>query len=314
MPGPSNLTEYLQTLSPGRRELFDRLIAEVSAVETPEAISRLVFRAGQTDHPDYADAGAVFWKAVEQMYLRGAVSDGDLPVLFWGFHTLDLLGRRHSRGVLVTDRSLYVEGVDDLDAIPLSLASLGTSEIRIEGTALRVRDAPVDLAPTERVLAPDDRPAVARYLAAVVDTVRGTVAVTDPPAEAPATVEELVLASRLSTDFSLPSRPKDAKHLAKLSAKWKLPASDRPLASLSSATLAGVYGIAITDAALYSRDLMEDVHRTPLADITEITWDAEAKGFRIASDHRAPAVPAITADNREYAAALLTSLVRSAAR
>lgn len=314
VPRPSNLPDYLDGLTPARRDLFQRLRQEVSAVETPEAISPLVFRAGHTDHPDFDDADAVFWKAVEQLYLRAAASDGELPILFWGFHTLDLLGRRHSKGVLVTDRALYVEGVDDLDATPFGLASLGTSEVRIEGTALRVGDASVDLSPADRQLAPEHRATAARYLSAVVDTVRGTVAVTDPPVEAPASVEDLVRASRISDDFSLPSRPKQAKHLAKLAAKWRIPASEQVVVSLSSATLAGIYGLAITDTALYSRDLMEDVDRTPLDEITAIIWDAEAKGFRVSAGHLAPTVPAITDDNREYVAALLTALARAASQ
>ncbi|AZS45062.1 hypothetical protein [Microbacterium oleivorans] len=313
MPRPSTLSDYLDGLSAARRDLFARLSEEVAAIETPEEITRLVFRAGQTDHPEYDDAEVVFWKAVDQLYLQAAVSDGDLPILFWGFHTIDLLGRRHSKGVLVTDRTVYVEGVDELDPRPFSLASLGTSEVRIDGAALRVGDAAVDLAPTERVLAVDERPAVARYVSAVIDTVRGTVAVADQRVEAPATVEELVLASRLSSDFLLPSRPKNAKGIAKLAAKWKLPASERVLVSLSSATFVGVYGIAITDAALYSRDLMEDLDRTPLDEIGAITWDAEAKGFRVTPNHLAPTLPGINDDNRDYVAALLTSLVRSAA-
>ncbi|WP_405374141.1 MULTISPECIES: hypothetical protein [unclassified Microbacterium] len=315
MPRPSDLADYLDGLRPSRRELFSRLMIEVSAIATPPEISRLVFRAGQSDHPEYDDAEMVFWKAAEQMYLREAVSDGDLPLMFWGFHLVDLLGRRHSKGVLVTDRTVYVEGVDE-EATPLDLGTLDAAAVRIDADALHVGTAHVGLARIEEQLAPADRPAVARYLSAVIDTVRRTVAAAGAaaPDESPATVEELVLASRLSADFLLPSRPKNAKGLAKLAAKWKLPSGERLLASLSSATFAGVYGVAVTDQALYSRDLMEDVHRTPLAEVGAIGWDAEAKGFRIAADHLAPAIPTIDEGNRDYAAALLTSVARSAAQ
>jgi hypothetical protein len=128
------------------------------------------------------------------------------------------------------------------------------------------------------------------------------------------TVEQLVLASRLSPDFLLPSRPKDAKGLAKLAAKWKLPAEETLLVSLSSATFAGVYGIAVTDHAVYSRDLMEPVQRTALANVAGFDWDADAKVFRVADGHLAPTHPAITDDNRAYVATLMQNLARAAAR
>ena len=91
-----------------------------------------------------------------------------------------------------------------------------------------------------------------------------------------------------------------------------LPADETVLVSLSSATFAGVYGIAITNAAVYSRDLMEPLQRTPLATAESFTWDAEAKAFRIIEGHLAPTLPSITDDNRAYVSDLFVKLFRAA--
>jgi hypothetical protein len=315
MPAAQNLSEYLESLPAGRRATFDRLVARVAAVPVPPSISAFTFRADESDHPDYDDAERVFWKAVAQLYLQKAVSDGELPLVYWGFHSIDLLGRRHSNGILVTDRTVYLDDVGR-GASHRELQTLDPAGIRINAGSLEVAGTALDLTQIAAKLQEATAEDTAGYLAAVITTLQ-TAAAESAPAAGVAesqTVEQLVLASRLSADFLLPSRPKDAKGLAKLAAKWKLPAEETVLVSLSSATFAGVYGIAVTNAAVYSRDLMEAVQRTPLAKVTEFAWDAGTKTFRVADDHVAPTHPAITDDNRAYVTTLLAHLTRAAAR
>jgi len=311
MPAATDLSQYLESLPAGRRAAFDRLAAQVAAIRVPPSISSFTFRAGQTDHPDFDDAERVFWRAVEQMYLRAAVSDGELPLLFWGFHSIDLLGRRHSNGVLVTDRTVYLDDVGRGTA-QVPTATLDPASIRADSGSLQLGDAGLDLTQMAANLQPTSAADAAVYLAAVLSTVQKADAAAGADTDDAGTVEQLVLASRLSTDFLLPSRPKDAKGLAKLASKWKLSTEETLLVSLSSATFAGVYGIAITDEAVYSRDLMEAVNRTPLGNVDGFVWDADAKAFRVADGHLAPSHPAITDDNRAYAVALLTNLTRAA--
>ena len=313
MPAVKNLSDYLESLPAGRRAAFDQLAGLVGAIEVPPSISVFTFTAGQADHPDFDDAELVFWKAVEQLYLRAAVSDGELPLVYWGFHSIDLLGRRHSNGILVTDRTVYLDDVGRGSA-QLPTGTLDPDTVRINNASLEVGTAALDLTQIAAKLQESSAEDAAVYLAAVIRTLQNADAAGAGAAgaEESGTVEQLVLASRLNTDFLLPSRPKDAKGLAKLASKWKLPAEETVLVSLSSATFAGVYGIAITNAAVYSRDLMEAVNRTPLENVDGFHWDADAKVFRVADGHAAPTHPAITDDNRVYAATLMENLARAA--
>lgn len=323
MMGKKNeLSDYLETLSPARLTLFAHLAATVSAVGVPTSINSFVFLPNQIGHPEFADADVVFWKAVEQLYLPHAASDGELPVLYWGFHSYDLLARRSSNGILITDRTLYLMDVGNSSA-QLALSTFDVSSIQADAHALAIGSSRIGLDQIARLLMPSSPADSAAYLRDVIGTLQrelgaSSSGVADTAAEAGDTghtdkdVDQLVRASRLGEDFLLPSRPKDAKKLAKLSAKWQLPADESVRTSLSSATLAGIYGLAITDRALYSRDLMEPLDRTALSDIDGIEWVADKKAFRIAEGHFVPTLPSITDDNRDYFIALLGHLVAAA--
>jgi hypothetical protein len=303
----NGLPEYLESLPTARRAEFDRLRALTAAVGAPESIASFVFLPNQAGHPLFEDAAEVFWKAVEQLYLKDAATDGELPLLYWGFHSYDLLARRSSNGVLVTDRTVYVVDVGRTSA-RLPLAGLDPATVRVAGDTLWIGDAGVGLAQAARLFGEASAEDSASFLRAIVEVLQPRIEASADAAPA-STVDELVRASRLSDDFLLPSRPKDAKRLAKLAAKWQLPAGETLQVSLSSATLAGIYGLALTDSALYSRDLMEPLDRTALGDIEGIEWVAEKKAFRVAEGHFVPVLPAVTDDNREYFVTLLGSLI-----
>jgi len=305
----NDLLAYLSALPPQRRDEFDALCARVAAIDVPESCGAFVFLPNQVGHPLYDDAAAVFWKATEQLYLSDAVTDGDLPLVYWGFHSYDLLARRSSNGILITDRTLYLMDVGRSSA-RLPLARVDLASIRVDDERLVVGEAGIGLAQAARLLGESTAVDSAAYLREVVAELQDLIPPT-PRADAAAgsTTDDLVRASRLSEDFLLPSRPRDAKKIAKLSAKWQIPAGETVRVSLSSPTLAGIYGLAITDAALYSRDLMEPLDRTTLSDIDGIEWVAQKKAFRVAEGHFVPALPAITDDNREYVVGLLRSLI-----
>ena len=305
----NGLPDYLSGLPVGDFSRFGELSASVESVPTPTSIASFVFLPNQVGHPEFDDAAEVFWQAVTELYLKNPRTDGELPLVYWGFHSFDLLLRRSSNGVLITDRTLYLVDVGRSSAtIPL----VDVTEIRVEGDELRVDSkggpgATLGLAQAQRLLVPSTAEDAAAYLSAVVAALPHTV---EAPAAALSPVER-ISRSNLSSDFQLAGRPSDAKSLAKLANKWKLPTTEPVIFALSSATFAGVYGLAVTDTTLYSRDLMEPLESTALADIdpSAIHWDTEAKAFRVNATQTIPAVPAVTDDNREYFLGLLRELL-----
>jgi len=305
----NGLPDYLSGLPVGDLYRFGELSALVSTVETPPSNASFVFLPNQVGHPEFEDADEVFWQAVTELYLTTPRTDGELPLVYWGFHSFDLLLRRSSNGVLVTDRTVYLV---DAGRSSAAIALVDVAAIRVEGDELLVHSvsgpgARLGLTQAQRLLEPTTAEDAAGYLSAIIAALPRT-------AEAPAsalTPAERVSRSNLSSDFQLPGRAGDAKSLAKLASKWKLPATDPVLLALSSATFAGVYGLALTSTTLYSRDLMEPLESTALADIdpAAIHWDAEAKNFRVNATQTIPALPSITDGNREYFLQLLRELL-----
>jgi len=305
----NGLPDYLSGLPVGDLSRFGELSSLVDSVPTPPSIASFVFLPNQVGHPEFDDAAEVFWQAIVELYLNNPRTDGELPVAYWGFHSFDLLLRRSSNGVLVTDRTLYLV---DAGRSSAAISLVDVAAIRLEGDELRVDSkggpgAGLGLAQAQRLLEPDTASDAAGYLTAVLAALPRT-------AEAPAAAlspAERIARSTLSSDFQLAGRASDAKSLAKLVSKWKLPATEPVLFALSSATFAGVYGLAVTDTILYSRDLMEPLESTALADIdpSAIHWDAEAKNFRVNATQTIPALPSITDDNREYFLELLRELL-----
>ena len=309
MTTSNGLPAYLDSLPTERRDRFDTIAGAVAALPIVGSIESFVFLPNQSEHPKFDDAADVFWHAFDRLYLADAATDGELPLAYWGFHSYDLLLRRSANGVLVTDRTVYLVDVG-VSSARLALASLDVDSIVADAAGLHVGDAVVTLDGVRRLLEETSAVDSAAYLRAVVATIQGALGPAEPTdAPSASTVDELVRASRLSGDFLLPSRPKDAKKLAKLAAKWQLPSDETVRASLSSTTFAGTYGWVITDRALYSRDLMEPLDRTVLADISAIDWVPEKKAFRVAEAHDVPTLPSINDGNREYFVTLLRSLV-----
>ena len=305
----NGLPDYLSGLPVGDLSRFGELSSLVDSVPMPPSIASFAFLPNQVGHPEFDDAAEVFWQAVVELYLNNPRTDGELPLAYWGFHSFDLLLRRSSNGVLVTDRTLYLVDAGRASAtIPL----VDVAAIRVEGDELRVDSktgpgATLGLAQAQRLLEPSTASDAAAYLSAII-------AALPRVAEAPAAAlspAERISRSKLSSDFQVAGRASDAKSLAKLASKWKLPATEPVLFALSSATFAGVYGLAVTSSTLYSRDLMEPLESTALADVDPqvIHWDAEVKAFRVNAAQTIPLMPAVTDDRREYFLELLRELL-----
>ena len=311
---PTNgLPDYLLELPDAYRSRFIELSATVrSSIGTlPDSVVPFAFLPNQTDHPEWEDAADVFWRATEELYRASPRRDRELPLFYWGFDSFDVLGRRSSNGVLLTDQAVYVRDVPNA-TVAIPLADLPTDSTDIDGTVLTVGGAPLDLAPASKLLQDATALESAAVLSVVITALR-LAALADPLTEPArdATIADRIQSSTNSDEFLLPSRASDTKKLAKLAAKWKIADDEEILFAWVSATFMGFYGLAMTGTAVYSKDLLDAVVRTERSDIapSAIHWLPESKEFALTPSHRIPVLPSITDDNRDYFMALLGELL-----
>jgi hypothetical protein len=238
------------------------LSALVATVDRDESIRRLVFRPNQTDHPEYDDAADVFWNAVRKMYLKQPRTAGELPLLYWGFHSFDIMARRSVNGVLFTDRSHYLVDAGESEFVG-ALSQVQPDSFTVDDDYLTLGDSGnIRLQQVDHLIDSVGAQHSVQFLAAVTDILQATVSDLDEMITESA--ESLILSSNLAKSFSIPSRSADAKHIAELVSKWKIPVGETVQFTLSDATFAELYGLAVTDHAVYARDLMENVEWSPL--------------------------------------------------
>ncbi|MCU1407298.1 MAG: hypothetical protein JWQ43_3601 [Glaciihabitans sp.] len=324
MKASNGLPDYLEALPPAMRARFSRLrdIVQMDTAVAPKAMQTFIFLPNQADHSAWDDAATVFWRAVTEIHLAERRFDGEVPVLYWGFHSIDLFLRRTSNGVVLTDRTLYIRDVAGTrTAIPLGdLVGMPDPVVTATENVLSIGGTTLDLAPAKRLFPERGALDAAVLLSSILHNVvafqsadpDGPLDSTPTAQPGRETVAARITASTMSGDFLLPGRPADAKKLAKLSAKWKFGHGESLQFALVSGTLAGSYGIAVTDAAVYSRDLMEPLDRTDRTKIDPggISWNAYTKTFRLTDTHSLPTFPLVTDTNRDYFIALLGDLLR----
>lgn len=313
MKNDNGLPGYLASLPEEHRQRSERLGALVDARtrELPASVAPFVFLPNQAGHPEFDDAAVVFWRAVEELYLAAPRRDQEIPLFYWGFHSYDLLARRSSNGVLVTDRAVYVRDVPNA-TVAIALADLAADPVRFAGTVLSVGAADLDLKLASPLLAETSATDSVVLLAGILDDLRvATLSETPPEAITSATIADRISASTLAGDFLLPSRGSDTKKIAKLTAKWKLPADEKLLFAWVSSTLMGYYGLVLTDRAAWVKDLMDPLVRVDRADISPagVDWVPATKEFSLTPEHGIPTLPSVTDDNRDYFVALLRDLL-----
>jgi hypothetical protein len=264
-----NLETYVSGLPTQRRELLILLTARASRLAAERVdIQEFVFVAGR-EHPTWDDSDAALWRAIEQMMLVSPSGIDELPIIWIGYDSARrFTSNRESQGFLLTDRRLIVK--DSVDLVfskgeerqyPLYVGPNGiaASAATIASTAIESYDwdgagSLVDAEDAEwfsQLLVA----AITMTLEALTST--GTEVAEEPPAtssEIRGRVKELGLGS----DVKYADDKKHAKHFAKFAKKMPLDAGEQVLASFSDSTLAGVYGLMLTDRNLRSRVLMEE--------------------------------------------------------
>jgi len=309
----NGLPGYLASLPEEHRQRFERLSLLVTghAAILPESVRSFVFLPNETGQPEFDDAAAVFWRAVEELYLASPRRDREVPLFYWGFHSYDVLARRSLNGILVTDQAVYVRDVPKA-TVSIALADLPVTPVGFAGTVLSVGTADLDLGLAERLLSDATATDSVVLLSGILgDLQLATATEILGGAAATTTVADRITASSLTSDFLLPSRTSDAKRIAKLSAKWKLPADEKLLFAWVGSTLMGFYGLALTESAAYVKDLMDPLVRLDRVDISPagVDWLPETKEFSLTAQTGVPTLPSITDDNRDYFVALLRDLL-----
>lgn len=268
-----NLETYVAGLSPQRRALFALLTARASllAAEYPN-IQEFVFVAGYK-HPTWDGGDAALWRAIEQLMLVAPAGGDELPIMWIGYDsTRRLSDRRESQGFLVTDQRLIVKDTVDLvfskgeeRQYPLYVGPNG-----IAGSAAAIASAAIDRYDWDdagSLVDAEDAEWCSHLLVSVITSILETLTTTGADlADAPVTATEIrdrVKELGLGAGVKYVDDIKQAKHFARFAKKMPLDEGEHVLASFSESTLAGVYGIMLTDRYLRSRDLMEEPTVTP---------------------------------------------------
>ncbi|MDR1449478.1 MAG: hypothetical protein LBI84_04635 [Propionibacteriaceae bacterium] len=255
--------------SPAARQeaLSDLIATQVSNYGPP--IQQFVFPANPLPGHVWDDAAAVFQTTAADF--ADTLRPDETPLLFVGAHVRNRFTRRRvGIGFLLTDQTLQVLNGFSAARGPLTFA------LRSRSAVSEAADA-FDWSSLEGLFRHSHsttdvmRPKLLRVLsdAAALTLTAASQTATDQVARP--TARDLAGRLRelnLSSTVKLGGDPKQRKHLAKLAAKLGLPESEPVIAAVSDATLAGPYGTVVTNAAVCSRDLMEDaVPATPRAAI-----------------------------------------------
>ncbi|WP_146064570.1 hypothetical protein [Microbacterium azadirachtae] len=264
---------YVSSLPPQRAAVFAQLAAGASelAAQKPD-IQDFVFVPGHA-HPTWDDGQSVLWRAIEQMMLASPAGDDELPVIWVGYDVATrFTNKREAQGFLVTDRRLIVKddvdlvfskgearqypfaaGVADAADAARAIASQGIDGYDWNGAGSLVDEEDVEWF-RELLVA-----AITMTLEAGTNADTPLVAALTTASDIRGRVKEL----GLSPAVKYADDKTHAKHFAKFAKKMPLDAGEEILACFSASTLAGPYGLVLTDRRLRSRDLGEAPVTTP---------------------------------------------------
>jgi hypothetical protein len=264
---------YVSSLPPQRAALLAQLAAGASelAAQKPD-IQDFVFVPGHA-HPSWKDGPSVLWRAIEQMMLVAPAGDDELPVVWVGYDVATrFTNKREAQGFLVTDRRLIVK-----DTVDLVFSKGEARQYLFPGGSRDAGDAArtitseaidgYDWNGAGSLVDEEDVEWFRELLVAAITLTLEAVANTGTPiAAAPALTGDIrgrVKELGLSPAVKYADDKTHAKHFAKFAKKMPLDAGEQILACFSASTLAGPYGLMLTDRRLRSRDLGEAPVTTP---------------------------------------------------
>ena len=298
--GFSTWQQYIATLpvatqnhaQPLREQV--RLIAAASDSE----LQSYVFLPDQMDHAEFEDAAQVFAEAFAQMQLREPLAQHEIPLLFVGYHVATrFTGNRFAQGFLLTDQAVYMQ--DDFSVlseaplaqsfalprnssdVPVFTQQLGTRFQRWKDwLGLANASASAETFQT-KILG-----LLQSAISSVLQYHQQHGSQQNLQAQ-PIDLAKFIASHGLGSMILAANVPENAKKLGKIGTKFQIPADEAIHLALAEFPLfGGPYGMALTRSALYTKDLMEDPLRLPLAEVDErsLRYSDDGKEMRINGD------------------------------
>lgn len=236
--------------------------------EFSEEIAQFIFTAFFT--PDvWEDAHKVYKKVVEQI----SFLDGEIPIMFIGGRSQSKLTRKNQAvGFFITDYSIYVlEPSVFSDTLPQKFAY--NSAINEANQAVNNAIVAFDWEFLEPILPENGKEALSKLLwESVVDilTIKKDFNIEHVEVQKSSTLTGRIIDLGLMNDscIKVGKDEKHQKHFKKIHKKFGIPDDEFIYFAVTDSTLAGVYGLVVTEENIYSKDLMEKPERSKLSELS----------------------------------------------
>ncbi|KEY57289.1 hypothetical protein [Serratia sp. DD3] len=268
-------SDYINSLSPDVKTHFDELQVMIknSARDYYNELGECLFFITDS-HPYYEDVKDVFYDAFVNLYTKNPLSPQEIPLLFIGFHVLDRINRqRDPLGFLLTDQAIYIQ--DDFSvfkdssplprcyALPANHNDIAIFVDMLIGKFNRWKDWENLELSAEKIIKPNVRLVLIKMLEMLLDyhSKNNTLLEHSVKEIEPA---EFIKSRNLEGTLLLGDDASASKKINKVIKKFKIPADESiKLALVDFPFFGGPYGMAFTDSALYTKDLLEDPLRIP---------------------------------------------------
>ncbi|WP_265459789.1 hypothetical protein [Enterococcus sp. HY326] len=274
----------------------------------PEEIAQFIFPAFFA--PDvWEDAHKVYKKVVEQI----AFLDGELPIMFVGGRSQNKITRKNQAiGFFLTDYTLYVlEPSVFSDTLPQKFAY--NSSINEANQTVNEAINAFDWDFLEPILPENGKEVLSHFIwESIVDilTLKKDFNIEHVVMEKSTTLAGRIIDLGLMDDscVKLGEDVKHQKHFKKIHKKFGIPDDESICFAVTDSTLAGVYGLVVTEENIYSKDLMEKTEKTELKELSSTYPSTVIESSIRLGDTIVHTLPKYTA-NKEAVKIILVELI-----
>ncbi|MHC5249336.1 hypothetical protein [Enterococcus sp. LJL90] len=234
----------------------------------PEEIAQFIFTAFFAPAV-WEDAHLVYKKVVEQITFL----DGELPIMFVGGRSQNKITRKNQAvGFFITDYTIYVmEPSVFSDTLPQKYAY--SSMINEANQTVNKAIDAFDWDFLGPILPENGKEVLSNFIwESIVDilTLKKDFNVEHVSVQKSATLAGRIIDLGLMNDscVKLGEDVKHQKHFKKVHKKFGIPDNEAIRFAVTDSTLAGVYGLVLTEENIYSKDLMEKTEKTNLKELS----------------------------------------------